>query len=278
MNIKILIQRHPLAAYFGLTYAITWGGSLLIAGPTRLSGSAISSVQFILVLLMMLAGPSMAGLFVTAIVSGQEGLRELWARMSHWRVEGRWYAVALLTTPVVLLGVLYMLSMLVSPAYRPGFNLMFGITAGLLAGFFEEIGWSGFATPRLLQKHSFLVTGLLLGAFWGVWHMMAGFMGGTPGQELFWLGEFLLFWVLTNTAYRVLMTWVYSKTTSVLVAQIMHMFWSGAFATLLPTLAQTQTLVWEVIFAACIWGLVAVLAIAYRQPQVQQTLRPQALS
>jgi membrane protease YdiL (CAAX protease family) len=187
-------------------------------------------------------------------------------------VEGRWYAVALLTTPLVLLGVLYTLAALVSPAYRPGFNLVFGVVAGGLAGFFEEIGWSGFAIPRLLQKHSVLTAGLLLGALWGIWHMTAGLMGGTPGQERFWLTEFLLFWVLTNTAYRILMTWVYSKTTSVLVAQIMHAFWSGAFATLLPALAQAQTLVWEVIFAACIWGLVAILAIAYRRPQVQQAL------
>jgi membrane protease YdiL (CAAX protease family) len=278
MNFKTLIQRHPLAAYFGLAYAITWGGSLLIAGPTRLSGSAISSVQFALVWLMMLAGPSMAGVLLTAALSGREGLRELWARMRHWRVEGRWYAVALLTTPLVLLGVLYTLAALVSPAYRPGFNLVFGIVAGGLAGFFEEIGWSGFATPRLLQKHSVLTAGLLLGVSWGVWHMMAGLMGGTPGQERFWLTEFLLFWVLTNTAYRILMTWVYSKTSSVLVAQIMHAFWSGAFATLLPVLAQAQTLVWEVIFAACIWGLVAILALANRNPQVQRTPQAQALS
>jgi membrane protease YdiL (CAAX protease family) len=278
MNLKTLIQRHPLAAYFGLAYAITWGGSFLIAGPTRLSGSAISAGQFILVWLMMLAGPSTASLLLTATLSGREGLRELWARMSRWRVQGRWYAVAVLTTPLVLLGVLYTLAALTSPAYRPGFNIFFGIAVGGLAGFFEEIGWSGFATTRLLQKQSGLAAGLLLGILWGSWHMMAGWMGSTPGQELFWLADFLLFWVLTNTAYRILMTWVYSKTTSVLVAQIMHAFWSGTFATLLPVLAQAQTLVWEAIFAACIWGLVFMLAIADRKPQVQRTVQPQAVS
>jgi membrane protease YdiL (CAAX protease family) len=251
---------------------------LLIAGSTRLSGSAISTGQFILVLLMMLAGPSTAGVLLTTILSGRAGLRELWARMSHWRVAGRWYAVAVLTTPLVLLGVLYTLAAMVSPAYRPGFNILFGVAAGGLAGFFEEIGWSGFATPRLLQKYNVLAAGLLLGIPWGIWHMMAGLMGSTPGQELFWLADFLLFWVLTNTAYRILMTWVYSNTSSVLVAQIMHAFWSGTFATLLPVLAQAQTLVWEAIFAACIWGLVAVLAITYRKPQVRRTAQPQAVS
>jgi membrane protease YdiL (CAAX protease family) len=278
MDLKTLIQRHPLATYFGLAYAITWGGILLVAGATRLQGNAISAVQFALVMLMMLAGPSTASVLLTAILSGQEGLHELWARMSHWRVEGRWYAVALLITPVVLLGVLYTLATLVSPAYRPSFNILFGVAAGGLAGFFEEIGWSGFATPRLLQKHNVLAAGLLLGSSWGVWHLMAGWMGSIPGQELFWLADFVLFWVVTNTAYRILMTWVYSKTTSVLVAQIMHAFWTGALVTVLPTLSQAQTVVYEVVFAACLWGLVALLTIAYRKPQVQRTPQAQAMS
>lgn len=275
---KTIVQRHPLTSYFVIAYAIAWGGSLLVAGATRLQGSAISSAQLALVMLMMLMGPSVAGVLVTAIVSGRDGLRELGMRMRRWRVGGRWYAVAVLTTPVVLLGVLYALTVLVSPAYRPAFNLLFGLVAGGLAGFFEEIGWSGFATPRLLQKYSIVTGGLLLGVLWGVWHGMAGFMGSTPGQEAFWLVEFILFWVVTLTAYRILMTWVYSHTGSILVAQIMHAFFTGTLVAVLPVLAQRQTLVYEVIFAACLWGLVAVVAIAYRRPQVQQALPPQALA
>jgi hypothetical protein len=62
------------------------------------------------------------------------------------------------------------------------------------------------------------------------------------------------------------------------VAQIMHAFWTGVLATVLPALSQAQTLLYEAIFAACLWGLVAILAIAYRRPQAQRALRPQALS
>lgn len=275
MNFKATVQRHPLITYFILAYTIAWGGTLLVAGATRLQGNAISSTQLALVMLMMLLGPSVAGVMVTALVSGREGLRDLWARMGRWRVAGRWYAMAVLTTPLVLLGVLYAFTVFVSPDYRPGFNLLLGLVVGGLAGFFEEIGWSGFATPRMLQKYGVLSAGLLLGVLWGVWHGMAGFMGSTPGQEAFWLVEFLLFWVATNTAYRILMTWVYSNTTSVLVAQIMHAFWSGTFAALLPILSQVQTLVYEIVFAACLWGLVVVVAITHRKAQAQQTLEPQ---
>lgn len=278
MKIRALVQRYPLISYFVLAYTIAWGGTLLVAGATRLQGSALSSTQLALVMLMMLLGPSVAGVIVTALVSGRKGLRELGMRMRHWRVDGRWYGVAALTTPVVLLSVLVALTLFVSPDYRPGFNLLFGLVAGGLAGFFEEIGWSGFATPRLLQKYGALSAGLLLGVLWGVWHGMAGFMGSTPGQEAFWLVEFFLFWVATLTAYRILMTWVYSHTGSILVAQIMHACFTGTLVAVVPALSQRQTLLYEAIFAACLWGLVAVVALVYRKPQAQRTLQPQALS
>jgi membrane protease YdiL (CAAX protease family) len=278
MNLKAIVQRRPLIIYFVLAYAIAWGGTLLVAGATRLQGSAISSTQLALVMLMMLLGPSTAGVLVTAIVSGREGLRDLWARMRRWRVGGRWYGVAVLTNPLALLGVLYVLTVFVSPDYRPGFNLLFGLVAGGLAGFFEEIGWSGFATPRLLQRYSVVRAGLLLGVLWGLWHGMAGFMGSTPGQEAFWLVEFILFWVVTLTAYRILMTWVYSHTGSILVAQIMHAFFTGTLVVVLPLLSQRQTLLYELIFAACLWGLVAVVAIAHRRAQAQPTLEPQVVA
>lgn len=278
MKIRALVQRYPLISYFVLAYTIAWGGTLLVAGASRLQGDTLSSTQLALVMLMMLLGPSVAGVIVTALVSGREGLSELGMRMRHWRVDGRWYGVAMLTTPVVLLSVLYALAVLVSPAYRPAFNLLFGLVAGGLAGFFEEIGWSGFATPRLLQRYGVLTAGLLLGVLWGLWHGMAGFMGSTPSQEGFWLVEFILFWVVTLTAYRILMTWVYSHTGSILVAQIMHACFTGTLVAVVPALSQRQTLLYEAIFAACLWGLVAVVALVYRKPQAQRTLQPQALS
>jgi hypothetical protein len=60
MKIKAFGQRHPLATYFGLAYAIAWSGSLLLAGATRFQGQAVPTEQVILLLLLMLAAPSTA--------------------------------------------------------------------------------------------------------------------------------------------------------------------------------------------------------------------------
>lgn len=278
MNMKAFVQQHSLPTYFGLAYAIAWGGSLLVAGATRFQGKAISSEQIYLMMFLMLVAPGVAGVLVTASTVGRDGLRDLWARMGRWRVAARWYAVSFLVAPLLLLGILITLSLLVSPAYRPGFNLFYGIVAGGLAGFFEEIGWSGFATPRLLQKHGVLTAGLLLGVLWGGWHMMAGFLGSTPGQEAFWASEFLLFWVGALTAYRILMTWLYSKTGSVLVAQIMHAFFTGTLVAVAPTLRPEQTLGYETIFAICLWMGVVILAFVHYKDRMRQRQRAQAFS
>jgi membrane protease YdiL (CAAX protease family) len=266
-----------LTVFFGLAYAIAWGGSLLVAGATRLQGNAISMAQFSLLMAFMLLAPGLASLLTTALFTGREGLREIGAHIRHWRVDGRWVAVAVLTTPLVLLAVLWTLAALVAPAYRPGFNLgFFALVA--VAAFIEEFGWSSFAAPRLLHRYGVLRGGLLLGTLWGLWHLMAGFMGSTPGQEAFWLADFLLFWMLSLIAYRILMTWVYGKTQSVLVAQIMHACFSGTLALLLPALAPAQKLLVDVLLAACLWALVALLAVHMRRPQTHSASQPQALA
>ena len=72
----------------------------------------------------------------------------LLSRMGRWRVSIRWYGVALLTAPVLVLAVLLTLTALVSPVFAPSFSAR-GIVIGLAAGFFEEIGWTGFALPKL---------------------------------------------------------------------------------------------------------------------------------
>ena len=54
------------------------------------------------VALAMMPGAGIAAIVLTGIVSGFAGLRELIARLLKWRVGLRWYAVALLTSPLLI--------------------------------------------------------------------------------------------------------------------------------------------------------------------------------
>jgi hypothetical protein len=68
----------------------------------------------------------------------------------------------------------------------------------------EELGWRGFALPRLLQSFNATAAGLILGVTWSIWHLPAFFVGGTHQASL------NLFWyIITGTMFSVLITWVF---------------------------------------------------------------------
>jgi uncharacterized protein len=118
---KAFIKRHPLLTYFALTFAISWGGVLLvIGGPDGIPGTSEETTKlFPLVYLTTVAGPSLAGILLTGLVGGRASLREFLSLLLRWRVGARWYAVALLTAPLSVMATLFALSLL-SPEFLPG--------------------------------------------------------------------------------------------------------------------------------------------------------------
>src|SRR5215216_7294241 len=159
-SIKAFIKRHRLLSFYALVFAITWGGLIPVVGdPSEILGSPeLLGTRFGLVMLAWLAGPSVASILMTGLVHGREGLREFGSRLLKWRVGARWYAIALLTAPLLSVGVLLALS-LSSPEYLPTILttsdkaalLLQGIVGTFVGGIFEELGWTGFATPTLLR-------------------------------------------------------------------------------------------------------------------------------
>ena len=225
------------------------------------------------IFLMMLLGPSTSGLVLTAVLDGRQGLRELWGRMTRWRVGPQWWAIALLTVPMLLLVLLSVLSRVVSPAFAPGLQLV-GLAFGLVAGFFEEIGWTGYATPRLLNRYNVLMAGFLLGVLWALWHTLADFSGNFNTMGAGWLPWIIIYWLVPLTAYRILMTWVYANTKSVLLAQLMHASYTGWLLTLSPAGAFSQSLVWQAAFAASLWAIVAAVAVLNRKQRISERAIP----
>jgi uncharacterized protein len=277
-TIKAFIKRHPLLSYFALAFAISWGGILIAVGlgpggfsatPQQLQMAVPYAVP------AMILGPSVAGILLTGLLYGRTGLREFRSRLLRWRVGARWYAVALLTAPLSMMAVLLALS-LVSPEFLPRIFtagdkpilLLTGIAVGLVAGIFEELGWTGFAVPTLLRlRYGVLSTGLIVGVLWGAWHLPINFWGsGVTAGELS-LAIFLPSWLLgilvgSLTAYRVLMVWVYERTGSLLVAILMHVSLAAFTFILTPPLGGVPYWVIGFAYAAALWVIVAVVAVA----------------
>jgi membrane protease YdiL (CAAX protease family) len=294
-TITAFIQRHSVLTYFGLVFAIGWGGILILAdGP---GGIPTSQEQFERLMpwlmLVWLAGPSVAGILLTGLVYGRQGFRDLLTRMTRWRVGARWYALALLSAPLLYVGVSLALS-LTSPEYLPGILatsdkaalLLFGIGWGLIGGgFLEELGWTGFATPTLLRRmrYGVLGSGLIVGVLWGVFHWpVNGWAGvtlsGALSVAISLPLQLLFFTVAGLTAFRVLMVWVYERTgESMLVAMLMHASLTASMIILPPQVTGVAYVTYNLVFTAALWVVVGAVALANgghltRQPPLRRRL------
>ena len=239
---------------------------------------------FPFVYLAMLAGPVTAGLLLTGLVKGRAGLREFRSRLFAWRVSVRWYLVALCTAPLMVITTQLILS-LAWPAFVPSIVgaadkaglLAFGISVGLGAGFFEELGWTGFATPELRRRAGILRAGLTLGLLWSAWHFLAVLWGG--GRAIGSASPALFLAVDLCSAlpvFRVLMVWVYDRTGSLLVAVLMHASLTASVIVLGPAVTGPQTLIYDAALAAILWLLVSAIALSNRGRLVRAPLAHQA--
>ena len=181
--------------------------------------------------------------------------------MRRWQVSPRWWIMAILLPPSLFITVLLVMSGLVGPEFTPRF-IPAGIVIGLLAGFFEEIGWTGFAFPRLRAKFGILAAAIILGLLHSVWHVVADYLGSSTTYGIYWLPHFLIWMVTAMTAMRVLIVWVYANTRSVLLAQVMHASSTGALATMGPALSPTYDIALYAVYAAVLWLVVAVVVSA----------------
>ena len=274
------IKKYPVLTYFALTFALSWGSILLLVGPGFSLGSTTMPKNLLpFAYLAMVIGPSFASILLTGLVAGRVGLRQLLSRLVQWRVGGRWYAVALLTTPIVVMAVLLALSLFSSEFLPAIFSaddkaslLLSSLAVGLMVGFFEELGWTGFAIPRLRQQHGILTTGLIVGLVWGAWHFLvfweSNTFSTTFGLALL-LGR-LFSWL---PPYRVLMVWVHDHTGSLLLAMLTHATLVASGQILVPpTLTGVALLTYILVWAGALWAVVVAVGVANRGQIAQPPL------
>ena len=272
MTNNTFVKRQPVLTYFVLTLVISWGSLLLIMGVGGILGTtAVPTERMPLLYLGMLLGPSVAGLLLTGFLNGRLGFRELLSRLRYWQVGAGWYAIAILTSPGLLAVALLLLS-LFSPAFVPGILtssdkvslLVSGLVAGILVGIFEELGWTGFAIPRLRLRYGVLATGLIVGLVWGLWHMPLFIASARSSQSVPPLLKLAVQLFSFLPAFRVLMVWVYDRTGSLLVAMLMHMSQTATTLIFAIPAADTPTVASDLVYAVALWLFVALVARANR--------------
>src|SRR5215831_18996 len=210
------LRRHPVVTYFVLVYALFWACWI----PLAIAKPSASSVPFLLVATAGNAMPGLLGIALTALVSGTTGLAELFGRLGRVRQPLTWYAAALLLIPALLLAAAAIPALLGAATISFAFS-SFTILQSAASGLHEELGWRGFALPRMQARRPAFAASLLLGLLWGLWHLPLMIARGLPLTAAGLIG--FVFFILLVTGWAVLFTWVYNNTNgSLFLMVLMH--------------------------------------------------------
>jgi uncharacterized protein len=238
---EAFVQKYPLVSFFLLAIGLTWVFMITDA----LGSHDILPFRLPLPLMIVMGYmPTLAAVIVAGKTQGREGIRTLFRKLTIVRVGVGWYLFAIFGLAVMYVGaiLLYNLfsgSMPVSilskntPPFFSPFELLPQIVAmfliiGIVNG--EELGWRGFALPRLQTKYKALTSSLLLGVIWSVFHLPLFFTQTGSSQSDWSFFNFLI----STIAMTVLYTWMYNNTRgSVLLAYLFHAAantWSQVFS------------------------------------------------
>jgi uncharacterized protein len=214
-----LVKRHPIITFFVLTYALSW----ILESPLVFLRDSATDTQRLVLIILASNVPSVVAIVLTAIVLGRGALRKLLGRLLIWRVDPRWYLVVMLGPVALAVGVVALNTLLGGPASGLGMSLLsaaiflgFSIFPGSALG--EEIGWRGYALPRLQDGRSALGASLIIGPIWALWHLPL-WLTGEPGRTPTLYAAF----VVSAFAMSGILTWVYNSTGgSLLMVGLLH--------------------------------------------------------
>lgn len=268
------IKRRPVLVFYLLAFLISWLGYV----PAALYSRGLSPFNSPLLVVLGGGGPAIAALIVASILGRGKGLRDLLAPLLRWRVGIGWYLVALFLPPALfalaaLLGAPFGLPAFDWSKVGPPFVPVIMLLSYMLVNVWEEIGWRGFALPRLQAKRSALVSSLIVGLLWCLWHAPLFFIEDNPMSEMP-----LLYWFIGNLAVTVVYTWVYNGARgSLLLATLLHAAQNTAAAVLYTALGQFPPVV-VVVDAALKCLLAAVLILIYRPAHLARGERVSVVS
>jgi membrane protease YdiL (CAAX protease family) len=251
------MKNNPLVWFFVFAFAFSWiPGFPAVIFPGKYGGLAFFSAF----------GPALAALLVGGMTEGADGIKKLLQSLFQWRVKWIWYLIVLFG-PTLTMAV----AILLYTVWNRSFSLQ-GIAGALsqfpqhvtaLVLFFlfifagiwgEEIGWRGFALPRLQGQYHPVLASLLLGAIWAVWHLPLFF---TEGSVHIQMG--FPFFFFATLGYSILYSWIFNGTKeSVFMMCMLH---AANNATVTYSMIFFKPLITEPVFALSVLALFDVLVI-----------------
>ena len=210
--------RLALPGFFLLTFAVTWTAWL---APTARGTSWIFGLGGPVFLLGVFA-PAFVALALTAHGEGRAGVHRLLARIGKWQVGAGFYFFAILymAASKLLAALVHRIVVGNWPTFgdTPVALMLGAILVSTWAQAGEEVGWRGYALPRLATYVGLGAASVFIGVIWALWHVPLFFLQGSGSD-----GQSFPIYLLHVTALSVAMSWLYWKTEgSLLLVMLMH--------------------------------------------------------
>jgi uncharacterized protein len=218
VNEKNLIKKYPLIVFSVFSYVFF----LLVLLAIGVTLNTFSISPFVMNWLIAIGSwtPNVAVLLVVWVNRGPSGIKNLFAGWLKWRVHPGWYLFGLMPLFISLAlagGYLFLGGKPVGAStditatvffWMLIFNLLQGATG-------EELGWRGFALPRLQKRYSTLVSAIILGLLIAGWHSILHLFTPSPMPE--WQ-----FWLMI-VCYSIIVAWGYNRSgASLLIVSLLH--------------------------------------------------------
>jgi membrane protease YdiL (CAAX protease family) len=220
-------RRRELVVYFVLAYVFSWAVEIFILLSLK---SLIPLTIPLSIHYLAPFGPFLSAVVVVAVYEGTAGLRRLFAGLSKWRVE-RGYALFAIGVPFALFAVALIASRIFTGTwpdlrllgqvdYLPYLGILPALGLWTLTyGLGEELGWRGFALPRLQANRSAFSATMILGVLWAIWHWPAFLYRDTYLA----MGYLVIFQSISVLAASVILSWLYNGTRgSLLIVVLFH--------------------------------------------------------
>ncbi len=247
------MRRRPLLVFYALVALLSWGVVAPLVLLTR---------QPVLVALIAFT-PAPAAFLAAALTGGQPAVRDVRRRAALFRVAPSGYALALALPLGVHLAAAGVSRLLGADLRFPaGQILPLGLLTLILA-VGEEIGWRGFALPRLLARFSPLATAVLFGALHAAFHLPM-FLLPLP-LELRQASPFWLFTLLA-VSYSIPGVWLYHCTRGSVPAAVLYHA-AINLTVLLLNGASRELIAW---LLPASWAIAALLTVALIGPSLQR--------
>jgi membrane protease YdiL (CAAX protease family) len=222
-SVRHLVARHPVATFLCICYAVAWATAVpwfrartdILPFDLPMWGS-----------LGTIFGVALAAVLVVAASDGRAGIRDLARRSLRWRVGVRWYLLAVLGLPIVVLaGAIALFGTAALEALADNWRLLFTSVLPVLLlqlalfQLAEEVGWMGFLQARLQDRHGPLKACLLVTVPFALWHLPDLFAQAGLATALI----FLPILAAAHLCARVVFLWLYNATgASVLLVAVFH--------------------------------------------------------